>query len=89
MLQLKIHGLSLGYSGVSEPVFNFLLELADRDLIPAVPHKGSLGASGDLAPLAHMSLPLIGKGRIWDKAGEKVEEAEKVLKKPHVLHLKP
>jgi len=47
-------------------VFARLLEFAQRDLVPAMPCKGSLGASGDLAPLAHMALPLIGKGRFWN-----------------------
>lgn len=66
MLQLKIHALSLGYSGVSPDVFKKLLEWENWKLIPAMPQKGSVGASGDLAPLAHMSLPLLGFGYMWD-----------------------
>ncbi|MCH7976743.1 MAG: histidine ammonia-lyase [Bacteroidetes bacterium] len=65
MLQLKIHALGLGYSGVSEEVFERLLLMEKLDLIPVIPTRGSLGASGDLAPLAHMALPLIGEGEIW------------------------
>lgn len=65
MLQLKIHALGLGYSGVSEEVFERLLVMAEKDLTPVVPSRGSLGASGDLAPLAHMALPLIGEGELW------------------------
>ncbi len=80
MLQLKIHALGLGFSGVSEPVFKRLLEFAERDLVPAVPSKGSLGASGDLAPLAHLALPLVGRGRFWDQAGEGTSEAAVVLR---------
>src|SRR6056297_2810908 len=65
MLRLKIHALSLGYSGISEPVFKQLLALDQHGIVPWVPSRGSVGASGDLAPLAHMSLPLIGAGRCW------------------------
>ncbi len=62
MLQLKIVALGQGYSGVSRTTFDRLLLFAERDLVPAVPTRGSVGASGDLAPLAHMALPLIGHG---------------------------
>lgn len=67
MLQLKIHSLSLGYSGVSEQTFRQLLTLEEHDVLPWIPSRGSVGASGDLAPLAHMCLPLIGRGEVWDK----------------------
>ncbi len=67
MLQLKIHSLSLGYSGVSEQTFLKLLELEERGVLPWIPSRGSVGASGDLAPLAHMCLPLIGRGEVWDE----------------------
>jgi len=67
MLQLKIHSLSLGFSGVSEQTFLKLLELEEHGVLPWIPSRGSVGASGDLAPLAHMCLPLIGRGEIWDK----------------------
>ena len=68
MLQLKIHSLSLGYSGVSEQTFEQLLKLEEHDVLPWIPSRGSVGASGDLAPLAHMCLPLIGRGEVWDHA---------------------
>lgn len=80
MLQLKIHALALGHSGISEKTFNRLLLFLENDLIPAVPEKGSVGASGDLAPLAHMSLPLLGYGEIWNKDGTDTRPARKVLK---------
>ncbi len=67
MLQLKIHSLSLGYSGVSEQTFMQLLELEEHGVLPWIPSRGSVGASGDLAPLAHMCLPLIGRGEVWDE----------------------
>jgi len=66
MLQLKIHSLSLGYSGVSEQTFKQLLDLEEHGILPWIPSRGSVGASGDLAPLAHMCLPLIGRGEVWN-----------------------
>ena len=69
MLELKIHSLGLGYSGISLPVFERLLVFHRRRLVPVVPSRGSVGASGDLAPLAHLCLPLLGLGEFWDKAG--------------------
>lgn len=68
MLKLKIHALGLGYSGISLPTFHRLLDFAERALIPVVPSRGSVGASGDLAPLAHMALPLIGMGSFWNES---------------------
>lgn len=78
MLGLKAFSLSLGFSGISEPVFDRLVTLFELDLIPLVPQKGSLGASGDLAPLAHLSLPLIGLGSFLDADG-KTHTASSVL----------
>lgn len=66
MLRLKVHALGLGFSGVSVPVFERLLAFAERGITPVVPEQGSLGASGDLAPLAHLALPLLGEGDVWE-----------------------
>lgn len=79
ILAFKIHGLSLGFSGVSEETFQRLLLHFQKQWIPVIPEKGSLGASGDLAPLSHMTLPLLGLGDIWDEKGEKKVPAETVL----------
>lgn len=81
MLQLKIHALALGHSGVSREAFDRLLLFAERDLIPAVPSRGSVGASGDLAPLAHLALPLIGHGAFWTADGTSTEAAADVLER--------
>jgi histidine ammonia-lyase len=62
MLCLKIKSLSFGNSGVQLETIQRLLDFYNHDLLPYVPEAGSLGASGDLAPLAHLCLPLIGKG---------------------------
>ncbi len=79
MLQLKIHALGLGYSGVSMSTFERLLLLDELGLIPGVPSKGSVGASGDLAPLAHLALPLIGYGVFWNEEGTATRPAGEVL----------
>jgi len=76
MLRLKIHALGLGYSGVSEKTFERLLEMDRRGWIPVVPARGSVGASGDLAPLAHLALPLIGHGFIWSEDDRQIPAAE-------------
>ena len=79
MLRLKIHALGLGSSGVSLTTLERLLQMAELDLIPVVPTRGSVGASGDLAPLAHLALPLLGLGEIWDARGERPQPAAAVL----------
>ena len=81
MLQLKIHALAIGYSGISEETFDRLMLFVENDWIPAIPEKGSVGASGDLAPLAHMSLPLLGLGEFWNKDGTGTLPVDEVLKK--------
>lgn len=65
MLILKVHALSQGYSGVQLSTIERILFHIENDLIPFVPCQGSVGASGDLAPLAHLFLPLIGLGQVW------------------------
>ena len=79
MLQLKVHALGIGNSGIARKTFDRLLLFLEKDLIPAVPEKGSVGASGDLAPLAHMSLPLLGYGEFWNGEGSGTIAAEKAL----------
>lgn len=65
ILLLKINALTRGYSGIRQTVIERLLLLLNENILPAIPEKGSVGASGDLAPLAHMSLPLIGEGQLF------------------------
>jgi histidine ammonia-lyase len=81
ILQLKVHSLGMGYSGVSPETFKRLLLFLEEDLIPVIPEKGSVGASGDLAPLAHMSLPVIGYGEFWSSDGTEKKDAAEELKK--------
>ncbi len=79
MLLLKIQSLSYGYSGVQVETVERLIQFFNEDIIPVIYSQGSLGASGDLAPLAHLSLPLLGKGDVWHKG--KIQKADVVLKK--------
>ena len=65
MLLLKIQSLSYGHSGVREKVVERLVDFYNAGVLPVVFELGSLGASGDLAPLAHLSLPLAGLGEVW------------------------
>ncbi len=63
MLLLRANALCGGVSGVRPLLVEMMVEMLNKNVVPVVPQKGSLGASGDLAPLAHMCLPLLGKGR--------------------------
>jgi histidine ammonia-lyase len=71
MLALKAASLARGHSGVRQPVIDTLLAVHNAGLVPCVPSQGSVGASGDLAPLAHMTLALTGEGEMLD-AGQRV-----------------
>ena len=64
MIMLKIKSLSYGYSGVQVETVNRLMDMYNNDVLPVIYTQGSLGASGDLAPLSHLSLPLIGLGEV-------------------------
>ncbi len=69
MLLLRAHVLALGHSGVREELVDLMVEMLNRDVVPVVPEQGSLGASGDLAPLANLALPLIGHGSVLGSDG--------------------
>lgn len=90
MMICKIHALCQGYSGIRITVIERLLFFIENDLLPVVPAQGSVGASGDLAPLAHLFLPLIGEGEFW--LDERIVPTKTVYKKynlsPLQLHAK-
>ncbi len=86
MLALKIQSLSRGYSGVRRELVDALLSLYNADVLPRVPSKGSVGASGDLAPLAHMSTVLLGVGEV--ECGGKVLSADEGLKRAGLARIK-
>lgn len=79
MLITKAHALAKGYSGVTLDVVERILLMIQKDIIPLVPEQGSVGASGDLAPLAHLFLPLIGEGKVWE--ADKIISAKEALQK--------
>ena len=62
IILLKANSLAAGYSGIRSEVVDTLIEMLNADVLPIIPSRGSVGASGDLAPLAHMTLALIGEG---------------------------
>jgi histidine ammonia-lyase len=64
MLLLRANTLARGHSGVRPELVETLLEMLNHGVLPVVPSRGSVGASGDLAPLAHLALPLLGKGKV-------------------------
>ncbi|NKB77124.1 MAG: histidine ammonia-lyase [Gammaproteobacteria bacterium] len=86
ILLLKINGLARGVSGVRVEVVELLLAMLNHSMLPAIPEKGSVGASGDLAPLAHLSLPIINEGMVY-LSGE-LMKSENALNKLGLSSLK-
>jgi histidine ammonia-lyase len=82
MLILKVHSLSQGFSGISLEVLNRIIWHIENDIIPMVPEQGSVGASGDLCPLSHLFLPLIGEGEVYEN--NELISTKKVFKKHHL-----
>ncbi len=76
MMLLRANSLAKGYSGVRAIVIDTLCELLNRGVTPFVPSQGSVGASGDLAPLAHLALTLIGEGECLNSAGARIPSNE-------------
>ncbi|MBL7836692.1 MAG: histidine ammonia-lyase [Bacteroidetes bacterium] len=79
MLLLKVKSLSYGYSGVQLTTVQRLVDFYNLNILPVVYQQGSLGASGDLAPLSHLCLPLLGEGEIW--VDNQIVNAQTVLEK--------
>jgi histidine ammonia-lyase len=77
MMITKVQSLAQGYSGIQPETLERICWFIDQDICPLVPEKGSVGASGDLAPLAHLFLPLIGLGEVWVKG--KIQPSVSVL----------
>lgn len=87
MMILRANTLARGHSGVRVEVVEKILEFLNNDLIPVIPSQGSVGASGDLAPLSHLALALIGEGEIWGE-NHQPQAARDALKLVHPLELK-
>jgi histidine ammonia-lyase len=91
MMLLRANSLAKGYSGVRATVIDTLCELLNRGVTPFVPSQGSVGASGDLAPLAHLALTLIGEGECLDASGKRIPSSDALKQaqiKPLVLEAK-
>ncbi|MEO8209525.1 MAG: histidine ammonia-lyase [bacterium] len=86
MLLFRINSLSLGYSGVRLELINHLIKIFNSGIIPLVPSQGSVGSSGDLAPLAHLALTVIGEG--YCKLNDEIVESKFALKKKNISPLK-
>src|SRR5215470_11548632 len=76
MMLLRANSLSKGNSGVRAQTIDTLCEMLNRGVTPFVPSQGSVGASGDLAPLAHLALALIGEGECFDEKGARMSSSE-------------
>jgi histidine ammonia-lyase len=91
MMLLRANSLAKGYSGVRAVVIDTLCEMLNRGVTPYVPSQGSVGASGDLAPLAHLALALIGEGECFDSVGNLIPSSDALKQaqiKPLVLEAK-
>jgi len=91
MMLLRANSLAKGHSGVRPVVIDTICEMLNRGVTPVVPSQGSVGASGDLAPLAHLALTLIGEGECFDEKGARIPSAQAVKRaqiKPLVLESK-
>lgn len=76
MLILRANTLARGHSGVRNDVIEKILEFLNNEIIPVIPQQGSVGASGDLAPLSHLALALIGEGEVWGGSLKNVKPLE-------------
>ena len=83
---LRANSLAKGHSGVRAVVIDKLCEMLNRGVTPMVPSQGSVGASGDLAPLAHLALALIGEGECFDEKGQRIPSSE-ALKRAQITPL--
>ena len=86
IMLLRVRSLSRGYSGIRPLLIQQLLGMLEHDILPIVPEMGSVGASGDLAPLSHIALGMLGKGKV--KYQGKVQEAAEALKAVGMTPLK-
>ncbi|WBX77375.1 histidine ammonia-lyase [Tenacibaculum ovolyticum] len=85
MMICKVQALCQGFSGVRIELIERIIYFIENDLLPVVPEQGSVGASGDLAPLSHLFLPLLGEGEFWQ--GEDILSAKEVLEKNNLVPL--
>lgn len=82
---LRANALSRGHSGIRADVIEKILEFLNNDVLPVIPSQGSVGASGDLAPLSHLALSIIGEGSVWN--GRDIVPTAEMLKKKNIQPL--
>ena len=96
MMLLRVNALALGFSGIRRSTMNLLIDMMNRNIIPVIPSQGSVGSSGDLVPLAHLVLAMIGKGTVQiikdinspSAGSEKALDSSAVLKKYKLVPVK-
>lgn len=81
IMYLRANALARGHSGIRPLVVQTILEFLNHDVLPVIPSQGSVGASGDLAPLSHLALALIGEGEVWGENGEPTAVSSVLAKK--------
>lgn len=79
IMLLRANALARGHSGIRPVVIEKILEFLNNDIIPVIPEQGSVGASGDLAPLSHLALALIGEGEVWNTTGNEIQDVQVAL----------
>ncbi len=85
IMALRVNALARGHSGIRDTVIDKILEFLNQNVIPVIPQQGSVGASGDLAPLSHLALALIGEGEVWQDG--KAVPTEQILTKKNIKPL--
>lgn len=85
IMALRANALARGHSGIRDSVIDKILEFLNHGVIPVIPQQGSVGASGDLAPLSHLALALIGEGEVWQD--DKPISTEQLLQKKNIKPL--
>lgn len=81
IVALRINTLAKGFSGISLDVVHRLIEFFNSGCVPWIPRAGTVGASGDLVPLAHIGLSVIGEGLVWDPKTKKYEPTAQVFER--------
>lgn len=84
VMLLRANALARGHSGIRPVVIQKILEFLNNDVIAVIPEQGSVGASGDLAPLSHLALALMGEGEVWNDEGTEILQVEDVLKSKNI-----
>src|SRR5690606_24879415 len=87
LLALRINVLAKGHSGIRVESIQTMLSCLRANLMPYVPSQGTVGASGDLAPLSHLALGLMGEGKMWDPSINGYGNSNDVLKKYNIIPL--